>query len=77
MRYRNLYFLDKDRKRNDIITNYTDKSENIFDNRTRSSGKNIFNNNKVLNTMENSRFTPNAIKLPKIILNDKLVMLVS
>jgi len=71
MRYRNLYLLDKDRKRNDIITNYTDKSEDIFDNRTRSYGKNIFNNNKVLNTMESSRFTPNAIKLPKIILNDK------
>jgi hypothetical protein len=70
MKYRD-YLFDKDRKRTDIITNYTDKSEEIFDNKTRSSGKNIFNNNKVLNTVENARYTPNAIKLPKIILNDK------
>ena len=71
MRNRDLYLFDKDRKRTDIITNYTDKSEEIFDNKTRLSRKNIFNNNKVLNTVENARFTPNSIKLPKIILNDK------
>jgi hypothetical protein len=71
MRNRNLYLFDKDRKRTDIITNYSNKSEEIFDNKTRSSGKNIFNYNKVLNTVENSRYTPNDIKLPKIILNDK------
>ena len=71
IRNRNLYLADKDRKRNDIITNYSDKSEERFDNKTGSPGKNIFNNNKILNTVENSRYTPNAIKLPKIILNDK------
>ena len=71
MRNRNLYLFDKDRKRTDIITNYTDKSEEVFEYKTRSSGKNIFTSNKILNTMENSRFTPNDIKLPKIILNDK------
>ena len=71
MRNRNLYLIDKDRKKTDKITNYTDKSEEIFDIKTRSSGKNIFSNNKVLNTLESLRFTPNSIKLPKIILNDK------
>jgi hypothetical protein len=71
MRNRNLYLFDKDRKRTDIITNYSNKSEEIFDNKTGSSRKNIFNYNKVLNTVENSRYTPNDIKLPKIILNDK------
>ena len=70
MRNRDLYLFDKDRKRTDIITNYSDKTVEISDNKTRSSGKNIYNN-KVLNTVENSRFTPNTIKLPKIILNDK------
>ena len=71
MRNRNLYLIDKDRKKTDKITNYTDKSEEIFDIKTRSSGKNIFSNNKVLNTLESLRFTPNSIKLPKIILNGK------